>query len=65
VTIMTMARRLGTLGISEGPEVCDALGPSKPTTVANKEWLESSEERVGGLQHLADSCFSELRIIPL
>jgi len=65
VTIMTMARRLGTLEISEGPEVCDALGPSKPTTVANKEWLESSEERAGGLQHLADSCFSRLRIIPL
>jgi len=65
VTIMTMARRLGTLKISEGPEVCDALGPSKPTTVANKEWLERSEERAGGLQHLASSCFSDHRIVPL
>lgn len=65
VTIMTMARKLGTLEISEGPEVCDALGPSKPTTVANKEWLESSEERVGGLQHLASSNFSQLRIVNL
>lgn len=65
VTIMSMARTLGTLAISEGPEVCDALGPSKPTTVANKEWLESSEERVGGLQYLAESCFSEMKIIPL
>ena len=53
VSIMTMARNIGTLEISEGPEICDALGPTKPTTVANKEWLELSEERVGGLQHLA------------
>lgn len=65
VTIMTMARRLGTLGISEGPEICDALGPSKPTTVANKEWLESSEDRVGGLQSIAEDCFSKLKIVQL
>jgi len=65
VTIMTMARRLGTLGISEGPEICDALGPSKPTTVANKEWLESSEDRVGGLQSIAEDCFSNLKIVQL
>jgi len=65
VTIMTMARNIGTLEISEGPEVCDALGPSKPTTVANKEWLERSEERVGGLQHLASDCYSNLRIVKL
>ena len=56
VTIMSMARNIGTLEISEGPEVCDALGPSKPSTVANKEWLERSEERVGGLQHIASDC---------
>ena len=65
VTIMTMARRLGTLGISEGPEICDALGPSKPTTVANKEWLESSEDRVGGLQSIAEDCFSKLKVVQL
>jgi|TARA_B100001758_G_scaffold203293_1_gene182905 thiamine biosynthesis protein ThiI len=65
VSIMTMARNIGTLEISEGPEVCDALGPSKPTTVANKEWLERSEERAGGLQHLASDCFSNSRIVKL
>ena len=65
VTIMTMARKLGTLKISEGPEVCDALGPNKPTTVANKEWLERSEDRVGGLQALASSCFTQSRIVNL
>ena len=65
VTIMTMARRLGTLEISEGPEICDALGPSKPTTVANKEWLESSEDRAGGLQSIAQDCFSKLKVVQL
>jgi len=65
VAIMTMARKIGTLEISEGPEVCDALGPSKPTTVANKEWLEQSEERVGGLQQLASSCYSRKRTVQL
>ncbi len=65
VTIMTMARKLGTLSISEGPEVCDALGPNKPTTVANKEWLEQSEERAGGLQNLASTCFSQFRVVDL
>jgi len=65
VDIMNMARMLGTLEISEGSEVCDALGPNKPTTVANKEWLEKSEDRVGGLQHLASDCYSKLRIINL
>ena len=65
VTIMSMARKLGTLAISEGPEVCDALGPNKPTTVANKEWLERSEERAGGLQHLASSCFEQHRVVLL
>jgi thiamine biosynthesis protein ThiI len=65
VDIMNMARMIGTLEISEGPEVCDALGPNKPTTVANKEWLEKSEDRAGGLQYLASECYSKLRIINL
>ena len=63
VTIMGMARKLGTLSISEGPEVCDALGPNKPTTVANKEWLERSEDRVGGLQQLASNCYDGRRTV--
>ena len=65
VDIMHMARRLGTLEISEGPEVCDALGPSHPSTVANKEWIELSEERLGGLQSLVDSCFENRKIVTL
>ena len=63
ITIMAMARKLGTLSISEGPEICDALGPNKPTTVANKEWLERSEDRVGGLQQLASNCYDGRRTV--
>jgi thiamine biosynthesis protein ThiI len=50
--IIDMARELGTYDISVGIEVCDALGPNRPTTVANREWLEKSEQRAGGLDVL-------------
>ena len=50
--IIDMARLLGTYRLSMAVEVCDALGPNKPTTVANKEWLELSEERAGGMENL-------------
>ena len=63
--IMSMARRLGTLKISEGPEVCDALGPAHPATVANQEWLEKSETRNGGLNQLAAKAFSLRKTIEL
>ena len=65
IDIMSMARSLGTLKISEGPEVCDALGPSNPATVANREWLEKSEARNGDLDKLAEKAFSMRRIIQL
>ena len=65
-TVIThMARKLGTFEISSGPEVCDALGPSMPTTVANKEWLEKSEERLGGLRNLAIEAWAKRRIVSL
>ncbi len=65
IDIMSMARSLGTLKISEGPEVCDALGPAHPATVANREWLEKSETRNGGLDKLAAKAFSLRRTIEL
>ena len=65
VDIMAMARHIGSLSISEGPEVCDALGPNHPSTVANIEWLNSSEERLGGLQSLAISSFGKGKIVQL
>ena len=53
--ITDMARALGTYELSIGPEVCDALGPKHTTTVGNREWLERSEARVGGLLDLAST----------
>lgn len=65
-TVIThMSRKLGTFEISSGPEVCDALGPSMPTTVANKEWLEKSEERLGGLRNLAQEAWAKRRIVTI
>ena len=65
IDIMQMARSLGTLKISEGPEVCDALGPVHPATVSNLEWLEKSENRNGGLDMLAAKAFSMRKAIEL
>jgi thiamine biosynthesis protein ThiI len=59
-TIMHIADEIGTFEISKGPEVCDALGPKHPATVANQEWLEKSEERVGGMDNICDEAW-ELR----
>ena len=53
--IIEMARELGTYRLSVGEEICDAFGPKKPTTVANKEWLELSEQRAGGMDNLVNS----------
>lgn len=65
-TVIThMSRKLGTFDISSGPEVCDALGPSMPTTVANKEWLEKSEERLGGLRNLAQEAWAKRRFVTI
>lgn len=63
--IVSMARVLGTFDLSTGPEVCDALGPKHPTTVANLEWLERSEARHGGLQALVEEVWSAARTVDL
>ncbi|MDG1546614.1 MAG: hypothetical protein P8Q55_04410 [Candidatus Poseidoniaceae archaeon] len=64
-TIMHIADKIGTFEISKGPEVCDALGPNHPTTVANQEWLEKSEERVGGMDNICDEAWDLRRIVDL
>ena len=64
-TIMHMAQALGTLELSIGPEVCDALGPSLPTTIANLEWLEKSENRLGGLDQITQKAWSQRRVVEL
>ncbi len=63
--IIDEARELGTFDISKGPELCDVLGPKRPTTVANIERLEGNEEALGGLMELAKSCYSQRRFEPL
>ncbi|MEE2759505.1 MAG: 7-cyano-7-deazaguanine synthase [Candidatus Thermoplasmatota archaeon] len=60
--IIDEARELGTYEISTGPELCDALGPDRPTTVADLKRLRENENNQGGLHHLAKSCLNSLRI---
>jgi len=63
--ITDMARALGTYELSIGPEVCDALGPKHTTTVGNREWLERSEARVGGLEALAAQAWASRTTVSL
>ena len=64
-SIMHMAQALGTFDLSIGPEVCDALGPSLPTTIANLEWLEKSENRLGGLDQITQNAWHQRRTVEL
>ncbi|MBJ84726.1 MAG: hypothetical protein CMB52_04335 [Euryarchaeota archaeon] len=60
--IIDEAREIGTYHISTGPELCDALGPDRPTTVADLNRLRENESIHGGIQHLAESCLKSVRI---
>jgi len=46
VDIIDAAREIGTYEISVGPEVCDVLGPSHPSTGATLERVEKEESRL-------------------
>ena len=65
VEIMHMARKLGTLAIGEGKEVCDALGPAKPATVADADWVEESERILGGIDAIARAAWDERRNVSI
>ena len=45
VDIVDLAREHGTFDISKGPELCDVLGPSNPSTGARLERVEKEEAR--------------------
>lgn len=45
VDIVDLAREIGTYDISVGPEVCDVLGPTHPSTGAALERVEKEEAR--------------------
>lgn len=46
VDIMRVAERLGTLAMSQGPELCDTLGPRYPATRATAEDAAATEGRL-------------------
>jgi thiamine biosynthesis protein ThiI len=46
VDIVDLAREYGTFDISKGPEFCDVLGPTNPSTGAALERVEKEEARV-------------------
>ena len=52
-------------GESLGPEVCGALGPNTPVTIANQEWLEKSEQRAGGLHEICQAAWDNRREVSL
>ena len=60
--IIDEARELGTYDIAAGPELCDALGPDRPTTVADLNRLRRYESTQGGLDGLVEDCLKSLRI---
>jgi len=60
--IIDEARGLGTYEIAAGPELCDALGPDHPTTVADLARLRRNEAAQGGLALLASDCVENLRL---
>jgi thiamine biosynthesis protein ThiI len=63
--IIDEARELGTYEIAAGPELCDALGPDRPTTVADLSRLRRNEMAQGGLDDLVEACLKSLRMRPL
>ena len=62
---MHIAQALVTLEPSTGPEICDVLGPSFLTTIANLEWLEKSENRLGGLEQITQDAWHQRRVVEL
>ena len=44
--IIAAARTMGTYELSVGPEMCDALGPDKPSTWTNMEAVLAEEEKL-------------------
>lgn len=44
--IVDLAKEIGTYGISEGPELCDTLGPDHPATGATAEQIAQEEAKI-------------------
>lgn len=63
VDIVDLARDFGTYEISKGPELCDVLGPSNPSTGAALERVEKEEARVE-TPDLVRRGLEGLRVVP-
>lgn len=64
VDIVDLARAYGTFDISKGPELCDVLGPSNPSTGAALERVEREEARVD-TPDLVKRGLDSLRVVDL
>lgn len=64
VDIVDLAREFGTYEISKGPELCDILGPSNPSTGAALERVEKEEARVD-LDGMIQRGLAGVRVVPL
>lgn len=63
VEIIDLARAIGTYPISVGPEVCDVLGPSHPSTGAALERVEKEEARLD-MEALVARGLASVRAVP-
>lgn len=59
--IISIARKIGSLEISEGKEMCDALGPAHPATKTDLQTIEKEEEKIQTSEML-NHALSELEV---
>ena len=57
--IISVAKKLGTYETSKGPEICDALGPDKPSTAATLPEILQEEANLNG-ENLVEKVIGEL-----
>lgn len=57
--IVDRAKSIGTYEVSKGPEICDLLGPPRPSTHARMEQVLAEETKLD-LDRLVASCLSRL-----
>lgn len=62
VDIVDLARAWDTFDISKGPELCDVLGPERPSTGAALERVEKEEGRVD-VDDLVSRALGGLRVV--
>jgi tRNA uracil 4-sulfurtransferase len=56
--VVDLAREIGTYEVSKGPEICDLLGPPRPSTHARTEQILTEEAKLN-LPKLVRDCLSD------